>query len=60
MDNLKAAIIEINPDFGKLVEQNDGYCPCAVMKTADTLCPCKDFREQIEPGACLCGRYEKV
>ena len=60
MDNLKADIIEINPDFGKLVEQNDGYCPCAVTKNEDTLCPCKDFREQTEPGECHCGRFKKV
>ena len=60
MDNLKATIIEINPDFAKAVENNDGYCPCAIDKNPDTLCPCKDFREQIEPGECICGRFKKV
>lgn len=51
-------IIEINPDFGALVEANDGYCPCAIEKNEDTLCMCKEFREQ-DSGVCHCGRYEK-
>jgi hypothetical protein len=41
------------------VRLNDGYCPCAVFKTPDTKCICKEFREQ-ESGVCHCGRYEKV
>lgn len=49
---------EINKEIGKLVEECDGYCPCAVERNEDTLCPCKDFREQ-ESGVCCCGRYEK-
>ena len=53
-------IIEIDPDFGAAVEANDGYCPCVIFKNEDTLCMCKDFREQDEPGECLCGRYKKI
>ena len=53
-------VIEINPDFAQYVDANDGYCPCAVEKIPDTLCPCTEFREQKEPGPCHCGRYEKV
>ena len=53
-------IIETNPAIKDLVDANDGYCPCAIEQTPDTLCPCKDFREQEEPGLCLCGRFEKV
>lgn len=53
-------IVEINPEFGELVEANDGYCPCAVMKNEDTKCICKEFSEQDEPGMCHCGRYMKV
>lgn len=53
-------IIETNPAIKDFVDANDGYCPCAVIQNEDTLCPCKDFREQKEPGLCLCGRYEKV
>ena len=53
-------INEIRPDFGALVEENDGYCPCALDKNADSLCPCREFRERETPGVCHCGRYEKV
>ena len=60
MSNLKTTIIEINPKFAKVVEENDGYCPCAIENTPDTLCPCKEFREQTEPGECTCGRFKKV
>lgn len=51
-------VVEIDPSVGELVEANGGYCPCAVNKTPDTLCPCKDFRETSE-GVCHCGRYKK-
>ena len=51
-------IIEINPDFGAIVAANDGYCPCAIEKTEDTRCMCKEFREQAE-GECHCGRFRK-
>ena len=53
-------IIERDPSFRKLVEENDGYCPCLVLKNEDTKCMCKDFREQKHPGVCHCGRFEKV
>lgn len=52
-------IREIDPSVKALVRQNGGYCPCAIVKTPDTLCVCKDFREQDTPGICHCGRYEK-
>ena len=53
-------IREKNPEFGELVKQNGGYCPCMVEKNEDTKCPCKAFREQKEPGECHCGRFEKI
>ncbi len=53
-------IIEINKDIKRLVDENDGYCPCALVKDKDTKCICKEFREQTTPGACHCGRFEKV
>lgn len=53
-------IIERDSSFKKLVEENDGYCPCLVMRNEDTKCMCKDFREQKHPGVCHCGRFEKV
>ena len=42
------------------LSENDGYCPCAVVKNEDTKCMCKEFREQITPGECHCGLYVKV
>lgn len=42
------------------VKANNGYCPCAIEKTEDTRCPCKEFREQQTEGECHCGRFVKV
>ena len=42
------------------LKQNNGYCPCRIIKTKDTKCMCKEFRDQIErrePGMCHCGLY---
>lgn len=52
-------IIEVNPAIKYLVDANNGYCPCAVLKTEETKCMCKEFKEQ-ESGLCHCGRFEKV
>lgn len=55
-----------NPDVDYVKEikhalkENNGYCPCAIVKTPDTKCRCKEFRMQIErgePGACHCGLW---
>ena len=53
-------IIEVNPQIKELVEKNNGYCPCTVLKNEDTKCICKEFREQTESGVCHCGRFLKV
>lgn len=42
------------------VKQNDNYCCCEIEKNEDTLCMCKNFREQEESGFCHCGRFLKV
>jgi hypothetical protein len=52
-------IIEIDKSIRKLVEENNGYCPCTIVKNEDTKCICKEFQEQ-ESGVCHCGRFEKV
>lgn len=52
-------IITVDASVADLVKANDGYCPCAIPKTPDTKCICKEFREQ-ESGLCHCGRYKKV
>ena len=43
----------------KLLKENGNYCPCRLEKSEDTQCPCKEFREQEEPGECHCGLYIK-
>ena len=47
----------------KLKENKDKYgkeyCPCSLIHNDDTICMCKEFREQIE-GECHCGLYVKV
>lgn len=56
--------IELNPDkefvkeFREKLKANDGYCPCRVIKTPETKCMCKEFKEQ-EEGECHCGLYIK-
>ena len=41
------------------IKANSGYCPCAILKTPETLCMCEAFRHQ-ESGKCHCGLYEKL
>ena len=56
--------IRLNPDtetvneIRKRLKDNNGYCPCNLIKNSDTKCMCKDFREQ-ESGMCHCGLYIK-
>lgn len=57
--------IKVNPDkefvkeIRKKIKQNDGYCPCRIIKNEDTKCICKEFLEQ-EEGECHCGLYYKI
>lgn len=55
-----------NPDkeFAKEIKEqlmaNNGYCPCRVVKTPETKCMCKEFRDMLErgeTGSCHCGLY---
>ncbi len=46
-------------EISEAVKANDGYCPCALEKTEDTKCMCKNFKEQQKAGFCHCGRYYK-
>jgi len=58
-------MITMNPDkeYAKEVQrqlkENDGYCPCSLLKNPDTKCMCKEFREMNE-GMCHCGLYIKI
>ena len=33
------------------------YCPCSVLKAEDTICPCKEFRDDTSSKKCHCGLY---
>lgn len=50
---------ELVTEIKRELKDNDGYCPCALTKTADTKCMCKTFRETDE-GMCHCGLYIKI
>lgn len=42
------------------IQKNDGYCLCALEKTQDTKCMCKDFLDKVDQGyrgKCNCGLY---
>ena len=51
--------IELRQEIIKRLKENDGYCPRALTKTQDTVCMCKDFRENVQSGTCHCGLYVK-
>lgn len=67
----KVSIKALNTEQAKKIEQklkeNDGYCPCKLIKNDNTKCMCKEFRETIrdmkydnDPNAtatCHCGLY---
>lgn len=56
--------IKFNPDreealrVMRAVKDNDGYCPCKLVKTPETKCMCLEFRNQ-EEGLCHCGLFYK-
>ena len=45
------------------LKKKDGHCPCRIEMTEDTMCMCKEFREQIADtefeGYCHCMLYYK-
>lgn len=41
------------------IKNNEGYCPCSIIKNKDSKCMCKDFKENIIFGECHCGLYFK-
>ena len=45
------------------LKKKDGHCPCRLQMTEDTVCMCKEFRDQIaDPnfeGYCHCRLYYK-
>lgn len=57
---IKNPDVAIYEEVTKAVKENNGYCPCELIKNDDTKCPCKIFREQNIDGECHCGRFLKV
>ena len=61
--------IRLNEDekIVKLIREGlvkkEGHCPCRLEMTDDTLCMCKEFREQLNDpeyeGYCHCRLYFK-
>ena len=50
--------VEIVSNIRKALKDNNGYCPCKIVKNKDTICICKEFRDG-PPGLCHCGLYIK-
>ena len=57
--------IKKNPDekryqeISNQVKENDGFCPCRLVRNEDTKCMCKEFRESTAEGYCHCGLFYK-
>ena len=54
---------ELVKEIRKQLKENNGYCPCALIKDENTKCMCADFREKIKnqiPGECICGLFEVI
>lgn len=56
-----------NEILSKLKENKEKYgecyCPCVIPSfySEDTICPCKNFREEVSVGEeCHCGLYIKI
>lgn len=57
---IKNPDIEIYEEVTRAVRDNDGYCPCELIKNKGTKCICKTFKEQEAQGECHCGRFVKI
>lgn len=41
----------------KALLERGGYCPCQPNQSRDTMCPCKNYRENAK---CVCGLFTKI
>lgn len=51
---------EYAAEIKRKLTDNDGYCPCSIIKNEETKCMCKAFRDQVEngiEGTCHCGLW---
>ncbi|MCQ2543490.1 MAG: ferredoxin thioredoxin reductase catalytic beta chain [Lachnospiraceae bacterium] len=55
---------EIADSVKEGLKRTGGYCPCRMERTKDTICMCKEFKEQINDpefeGFCHCMLYYKT
>ena len=51
------AVVE---EIKQALKNNEGYCPCRILRTPDNKCMCKEFRDQQTEGLCHCGLYRKI
>ena len=59
VNKLKIRQVPNTDNIKQAVKDNEGYCPCRILKNENTKCMCKEFRE-MEEGVCHCGLYEKI
>ena len=57
-DNQFAAKLNCEPNIIDALIENNGYCPCTLVKNDTTLCCCRNFRENDDK-TCHCGLYTK-
>lgn len=41
----------------KALVERGGFCPCQPNQSRDTMCPCKNYREN---GKCICGLFVRI
>lgn len=57
--------ITVNPDeeyvkqMREGLKMKNGHCPCLLEQSENTICMCKNFRDQTESGWCHCNLYYK-
>lgn len=59
-DIFKNPFEEEYKEITEAVKINENCCPCMSIKSEDTLCMCKEFRESRETDYCHCGRFYKI
>lgn len=50
-----------NEKIENLLQLNEHHCPSKLIKNHETICMCRQFRDQIElrqEGKCECGLYK--